>query len=141
MTVSPGFSSAKKTARFADAPEGQWYSAAVEWCAEHGIVTGYTGTGLFGPNDELTREQFAAMIYRCCSLVKGLPTEKKGDISGFSDKDSISEWARDGVEYCVAWGIISGYADGSNRFGPRDTATRCHLGKMIAAADYMLYTI
>ena len=125
---------------FSDVPKGQWYSAAVAWCAANNIVTGYTGTGRFGPDDDVTREQLATMIFRCCVEACGRQPEK-GDISVFSDVAKIAEWACDGVSHCVACGIVSGYSDGSNRFGPQDTATRCQMGKIIAVTDHMLYNI
>ena len=117
--------------KFSDVPAGRWYSAAVAWCAEEGVVTGYAGSALFGPDDDVTREQLATMICRYCVKAGG-QAPGGADLSRFSDERRIAGWAREGVAHCVANGIVSGYSDGSNRFGPQDTATRCQMAKIIA---------
>ena len=123
--------------QFSDVPAGQWYSAAIAWCSENGVVTGYKGTGRFGPDDLVTREQLTTMIRRCGVLVKGQEA-RTADLTRFSDQGQMSDWALDGISHCVAYGIVKGYTDGSGRFGPQDNATRCQMAKIIAVAAYLL---
>ena len=75
------------TAGFTDVPSDAWYAGAVNWSAARGIVTGYS-TGAFGPEDAVTREQLAAMLYRYA----GTP-EPTGSLDGFNDKDAVSDYA------------------------------------------------
>ena len=122
---------------FADVPAGQWYSTAIAWCAEQGITVGYEGEGRFGPDDPVTREQLATMIFRYCTKVKG-QQPRQTSLSRFSDQAQISPWAAEGVAHCAVYGIVSGYADGTGRFGPQDTGTRAQLAKIVAVTAYML---
>lgn len=122
--------------KFSDVPAGQWYSAAVAWCAENGVVTGYSGTTLFGPGDPVTREQLATMIARYCMKVENMPTAGT-DLSRFPDQGSVSDWAREGVAFCAAKAVVSGYSHNGN-FGPQDGATRCQMSKIIAVTARML---
>ena len=123
---------------FADVPVGQWYSAAVKWCYDNNVITGYTdGSHRFGPMDSVTREQLATMISRYCTQVGG-QSQVAENVSGFSDGLQISPYARSGVSFCVANGIVGGYTDGSGRFDPQGKATRCQMAKIIAVTAYML---
>lgn len=115
--------------RFADAPKGKWYSAAVAWCAERGVVTGYSGTAKFGPDDPVTREQLAAMIARYCQKVAGQKSAGS-DVSKFKDAGRISSWAKEGIAFCSKNGIVSGVGSSGN-FDPQGNATRSHMAKMI----------
>ena len=121
---------------FSDAPANQWYSAAIAWCASNGVVTGYSGKGTFGPNDLVTREQLATMIYRYCVKYENQP-DMSTSIYQFTDYRNISGWARDGIRYCVASGVMSGYS-GSKAFGPGDTADRSQMSKIIAVVARMM---
>ena len=124
------------TTRFGDVHPNDWYAAAVKWCADNGVVTGYTGTNKFGPDDMVTREQLAAMIGRYCQKVKGMDSAGK-DVSQFKDGASVSEWARDGVAFCASHGIVSGIGSTGN-FASQGNATRCQMSKIIAVTAYML---
>lgn len=115
---------------FSDVEPGRWYAAAVAWCADKGVVTGYRDSGKFGPDDPVTREQLATMIARYCQNVKHL-AHVEADISGFSDFGRISDWARAEVAFCVACDIVSGMGD-TGAFAPRESATRCQMAKIIA---------
>ena len=76
------------------------------WAAEAGIVSGYGG-GRFGPNDEITREQLAVMLFRYAQLLN-MSTGGRDSLTGFSDTASVSPWAQDAVAWAVDSGIISG---------------------------------
>ncbi len=92
---------------YPDVADGEWYTAAVIWASENGIITGYTHNGHFGPADDITREQMATMLYRYAKY-KGYDTDTLADLSGYPDHEKVSEFAMDGVRWCVANGIISG---------------------------------
>ena len=111
---------------FTDCDYDSWYGKYVDWAAATGVVTGYNAT-TFGPNDNVTREQMAAILTRFAKLME-LDTAAEGTMS-FKDADSISGYAVDSVQYCVDKGIINGYDDG--RFAPKDNATRAQIAAVI----------
>ncbi len=91
---------------FSDVDSNAWYAQAVAWAASKNIVAGYDN-GTFGPNDPLTREQTAAILYRFAQ-VQGLDTNASTSLSGFSDQDDVQEWALPAMEWAVTSGLISG---------------------------------
>lgn len=93
--------------KFPDVADGQFYTEAVLWAAENGIVTGYTHNGYFGPGDEITREQMATMLYRYAKF-KEYDVSATADISGYPDAANVSEFAKEGMSWCVAEEIIIG---------------------------------
>ena len=119
-------------APFSDVPKGAWYAAAVKWCAENKVVTGYAGTTLFGPEDPITREQLATIIGRYMD-----PDGLAGsDVSMFKDHERISGFAKAGIAYCCAKGIMTGIGD-TGLFRPQGYATRCQMAKVIAMTDLL----
>ena len=92
---------------FPDVPDGQFYSKAVIWAADNKIVTGYTNTGTFGPNDPITREQMAAMMFRYANY-KQQDTSESKKLDTFPDGDKVQEFAVEALEWCAAKGIITG---------------------------------
>lgn len=90
------------SASFTDVADGQWYTNAVIWASQQGIVQGI-GNGKFDPNGVITREQLAVMFYR---YVGGQPVS--ADMSRFQDSASISDWALEAINWAVAQGIITG---------------------------------
>ncbi|MDR1573214.1 MAG: S-layer homology domain-containing protein [Clostridiales Family XIII bacterium] len=104
---------------FVDVPADLWYSEAVAWASANDIVSGYGDA--FGPNDSITREQFAVILYRFASQL-GLDTSKTTDISGYEDADSISDWALDAMKWANAEGLITGRT--ATSFAPGDAVTR-----------------
>ena len=110
-------------ADFTDVPEGQWYSKAVAWAAENGIAGGY-GDGRFGPNDLITREQLAAMLYR----FGGSPLTT-GDVSGFRDAGEIGSYALDALRWAAEQNIISGKSGGL--LDPKGQATRAEVAAIL----------
>jgi len=107
-----------------------WYYKAVRWAAENGIVTGYAGekAGLFGPEDNITREQLALILQRYAAYC-GKDSTMQGDISGFSDAGKVADWALNGIRWAIGTGIITGKADG--RIDPQGKATRAEAALMI----------
>ena len=106
---------------FVDVAKGQWYTSYVVWASQNGIVDGY-GNHRFGPNDFVTREQMATMIARYKESKKLTLPDADAPTALFSDRNTVSSWAQEGVELMRRTGIISGYSDDS--FKPQKTATR-----------------
>lgn len=90
---------------FTDVVSGSWYEDAANWAGYYDVAEG-NGNGSFYPNSVITREQFAAMLYR---LTDG--EEVSGDLSAFRDADAVSPWAKDAMSWCVNNGIIEGDGD------------------------------
>jgi hypothetical protein len=113
------------TSRFTDVPTGQWYSAAVEWAADKGLVSGYGG-GLFGPNDLITREQMAVLLNNYLKY-KGI-TLKKGEYIPFADEKDVSSWAKEAVADMKRYGLMVGV--GNNTYAPLDTVNRASVAQV-----------
>ena len=93
--------------RFRDVPEGEWYTDAVLWANNAGVVTGYTDTQTFGASDPITREQIAAMMYRYASYI-GSDTEGRAVLDTYPDAADVSTYAIDAMQWAVSEGIITG---------------------------------
>jgi len=108
------------SALFLDVPPREWYSSAVAWAAQNGIVGGY-GDGIFGPGDPITREQMCAIFLRYLTY-KGYSLDPIAEKASFGDEGSISSWALDAVSLCQQFGLILGKPD--NVFDPAANSTR-----------------
>lgn len=96
----------EKDAGFADVGADAWYANAVNWAVEAGIISGY-GSGRFGPDDAVTREQMSALLYRYAEH-KGYDTSKTTNLNGYGDGGSVSEYARTAMNWANAMGLITG---------------------------------
>ena len=115
-------------AGFPDVAAGAWYADAVNWAAARGIVKGYD-TGAFGPEDSVTREQLAAILYRYAQA-KGYDTTRGGmAVREFSDSASISDWAQEAMAWAVNAQVLSGKGNGV--LDPQGTATRAEVAQML----------
>lgn len=112
---------------FTDVGEGLWYTSPVEWASANGIVSGY-GNGLFGPNDVITREQMATIIYQY-SVYKGYDVSKQNDLSSFTDADTVSDWARAPIAWANAEGLILGTSN--TTLSPTGDATRAQVAAVL----------
>ena len=113
------------TGQFSDVPQNQWYTAAVTWAAETGLVSGYPG-GKFGPNDPIKREDIAVILFHRA----GSPSAEQQDLEDrFTDTNQIDEYAWEAVNWAVASGVISGNANGT--LDPRGNATRAQSAVII----------
>ena len=113
---------------FNDVTEKDWYAMAVSWAESKGIVTGY-GDGKFGPNDVLTREQFATILYRYAKM-KGLGfTGTWAFQLSFDDASEVSDWAYEAICWMTMQGIINGVGD--NKLSPKGSATRAQVATML----------
>lgn len=112
---------------FEDVTEGQWFAEAVNWAASAQIVDG-VGDGMFAPDEPLTREQLAAILFRYASY-KGYGTGLRGDLAVFTDGAETSDWALHAVQWAVGSGLLSGNGDGT--LAPKGTATRAQVAKIL----------
>lgn len=108
---------------FADVDNGQWYAEGVAWAAANGIVGGY-GDGQFGPDDPITREQLAVMLWRYA----GKPAAS-GTALNFADADKVSSWALDAMLWATEKGIVNGKGNGI--LDPSGKATRAETAQML----------
>ena len=112
---------------FSDVADSAWYADAVNWAADKGIVEGY-GNGKFGPEDNITREQMAAILYRYADY-KGYDVRASARLSGFADEDQVSDWAEEAMSWAVAEDLMDG--KGNNRLDPTGTATRAEVATIL----------
>ena len=115
---------------YTDVTQGQWCSEAIRWATSEGVVTGY-GNGLFGTNDPITREQFAAMLYRFAQE-QGYDVSigENTNILSYTDVADLSEYAISAMQWAVGAGIINGTGDGST-LSPQGQATRAQAAVML----------
>ena len=113
--------------RFTDVAEGEWYADAVAWADANGIVVGISDT-LFAPNENITREQMAAVIYRYAKF-KGYDVSDEAELSAFADTDAISDWALDALAWANAKELVKGTTD--TTVSPKDTATRAQVAAIL----------
>ena len=112
---------------FSDVETGTWYTDAVAWAAENGIVNGVSDTE-FAPGDDITREQLAAILYRYAAY-QGYDVSQRADLSGFGDASSISGYAQEALSWAHAQGLVLGFEDGSLR--PQGTASRAQIAAVL----------
>ena len=112
---------------FADVADGQWYTNAVIWAAENGIVKG-VNTTTFAPNDQITREQIATILFRYAKAEK-----VEGKLAGFPDAEMVSDYAADAMAWAVEQGLINGISesDGKTYLAPQETATRAQIAVIL----------
>ena len=118
---------AAASAGFADVASGDWYASAVNWAAANGVVSGVSETG-FGPNNALTREQLALILYRFAQY-KGYDVTGTSDLTAYADGSSVSGWAAEAMSWAVNAGLISGV--GGNQIAPTGTATRAQVAQIL----------
>ncbi|MBR4661346.1 MAG: S-layer homology domain-containing protein, partial [Clostridia bacterium] len=116
---------------FSDVPAGEWYTDAVAWAKETGVVKGLTET-TFGPDEYITREQLATMLFRFSSNAP-VSVPERADLTPFADDEKVSDWANEPLEWAVEAGIING-TDG-NRLAPDGFATREQFAAIIERYD------
>ena len=114
--------------QYADVAPEAYYTEAVRWATAEGIVNGFSSTA-FGPNDPITREQLAAILFRLAAK-KGWNVSSAGStLPDFADRDQISSWAGEAMSWAYTHGVVTG--KGANRLDPAGTATRAEAAAMI----------
>ncbi len=116
---------------FEDVASGAYYTSGVNWAQENSIVSGY-GNGKFGPQDNITREQMAAILYRYAQ-VKGYDITKTTSPDSFSDAGSVSTYAVDPMKWAIANGLITGKGNGV--LDPKGEATRAQVAAILTRFD------
>ena len=112
---------------FADVDATAYYGTAVYWARLNGIAGGYDDA-TFGPNDPITREQMAAILYRYAQY-KGYDVSAKADLNKFTDADEISNYALEALQWANAEGLINGKGDGV--LDPKGQATRAEAAAIL----------
>lgn len=122
---SPRISSDSK---FSDVEITDWYGAAVIWASENGIVNGISETE-FAPNNAITREQIATILYRYASAKKYDVTQGGMAVKEYSDYETISSWAKEAMQWAVNAKLINGKTE--TTVNPLDNATRAEAATVI----------
>ena len=112
---------------FTDVVAGQWYTDAVAWAAQKGIVNGISETE-FAPSGDLTREQLATILYRYAESA-GYDVSAQADLSGFPDAGDIQSYATQALSWAVAEGLLQGFED--DTLQPQSTATRAQIAAIL----------
>ena len=112
---------------FSDVETGTWYTDAVAWAAQNGIVNGVSDTQ-FAPGDDITREQLAVILYRYATY-QGYDVSQRADLSGFVDAGTISTYAQEALSWANAQGLVLGFEDDSLR--PQGNASRAQIAAVL----------
>lgn len=115
---------------FTDVVSGSWYDDAVTWASKNGIVLGVT-EDTYRPNDPVTREQLAAILFRYADY-KGYDRSASADLTGYADYAEVSAYAVPALRWACGCGIIDGSA---GKLDPRSGATRAQLATMLMRFD------
>lgn len=114
-------------ASFTDVASGAYYANAVAWANANGIVSGY-GSGKFGPNDKVTREQLAAILYRYAQYKK-YDVSGANSLDGYTDVQSVSSYAVPALQWANAAGVVTGKS--GSKLDPKGYATRAEVAAML----------
>ena len=115
--------------KFPDVKEGVWYTNAILWANSTGVVNGYSDTGLFGPGDNINREQMAVMMYRYAKY-QDYDVSQKADFSQFVDASRVNSFAEEAMQWAVGTGIITG-KDNGTKLDPQGNASRAECATII----------
>lgn len=131
MENRPGY---MVNASFLDVVEGAWYTDAIFWAAENGIVKGYSSES-YGPLDDVTREQLVAILYRYANM-KGYDTTAAGDLYAFTDGAETSDYAKDAMTWGLGAGLLQGRGNGI--LDPRGNASRAEVAQIFMNFVYII---
>lgn len=116
-------------ASFTDVASGAYYANAVAWANANGIVSGY-GSGKFGPNDKVTREQLAAILYRYAQYKKyDVSVGEDTNILSYTDAQTITQYAIPAIQWACGAGVVTGKS--GNKLDPQGNATRAEVAAML----------
>ena len=117
-------------AAFPDLVE-KWYKPAIAWAEQTGVVDGYED-GTFRPENAVTRQEFAQMLYNYAKY-KGYDLNAKGDLTAFPDGDSVQPWAETAMTWANGNALINGHDDGT--LEPGGTTTRAQAASILMRFD------
>lgn len=112
---------------FKDVKQGMWYTDPVIWANKNGIVQGYSSTE-FGTDDNISREQMAAILYRY-SNYKGYDVSKTKSISSFTDASKVSDYFIEAMKWAYGNGLINGTSE--TTLSPKDGASRAQVAAIL----------
>ena len=114
--------------RFSDVATNEWYSKAIKWASEKGIINGYAGTNKFGPDDNIIRQDLAGIL-RNYAKYKKKNTNITADLTKFRDYKKVDDYAKIAMKWAVGTGVITGNDNGTLK--PKGNATRAEAAAMI----------
>lgn len=118
--------------KFSDVADGQWYTSPVMWAYQNQVVGGYAN-GSFGTSDKITREQLALMLYKYAKDTCGVETTYDENVlEHFADKDKISSWSKEALQWAVTNGVMGGKGE---NLDPLGNATRAECATMLRSFD------
>ena len=120
---------------FTDVRSRDYYARFVKWGKDNGIISG-VGNNKFAPNATVTREQIATMLYNYIKHFGGNDSIWPERFNKFKDKDKVSSWAIEGMQWATDKGLIAGV--GNNTLAPKMTATRAQVAQIFYNADFIL---
>ena len=112
---------------FTDVDSAAWYADAIAWASGKGVVSGYGST--FGPDDLITREQMAVMLFNYAKVYEMDLTVDETALQAFQDAGDISDWAQEAVLWAVSIGLLTGQSAGV--LAPTATATRAEVAAIL----------
>lgn len=124
-----GSPAATYNGKFADVPDGNYFSVPISWANAKGIINGHSDTGLFGRGENIRREDLVTIMYRYAQM-KGISTNARADLSKFGDAAEVSGYAVPAVQWAVANGIITGRSN-TGLLDPSGNATRIEAAAII----------
>lgn len=127
-----GTPSVSGSSGFSDVSSGKYYANAITWAAKNGIVSGY-GDGTFKPNQNITRAEMVAILYRYAVNIAGADGSARGDLSIYKDASSIPGYAKTAFQWALAKSLISGTT--STTLSPTDKANRAQLAQVLMILD------
>ncbi len=114
---------------FPDVPASMYYAKPIKWASANGIAVGYSESR-FAPEEQISREQMASMLYRYAQRKKEpMDISARGDLTTFTDHGEISDYAEEAMAWAVGEGFLSGKGDGG--LDPQGTATRAEVASML----------
>jgi len=126
------------TMQYTDVPEDMWYTEAVRWIVGVEVMSGYTVLS-FGPEDPITREQFAAILWRYAKYRDGdIQTPDSAAYDSYGDRGAVSDYAEDAMRWACALGIITGQKD---RFGNVWLIPQGNCSRAVAATILMRFCL
>lgn len=113
---------------FTDVADSAWYTDAVKWASESGVVKGY-GNGTFAPDKAVTRQELAAMFYRFRAYEGGDVTVDADALAAYNDADQVASWAKNAMSWAVSNGVLKGMP--GKLLKPEDNATRAQMAQIL----------
>ena len=117
---------------FRDVADAAWYAPYVKWAAAQKITAG-TSPDTFAPEQQVTRQQVAVLLYSFAGNYLGKQTDQRADLSGYSDLSQASDWAREALSWAVGTGIMGSSSGDRLTLSPQKSASRAEVAAMLRA--------